>query len=86
MRKNAAGDFVPSKILSIYQKQLSSALEKLNLQPFTGTNAFNMLTPNKEGGLTKFTNGGNVNIGQEMTVSTQQLEELRRQGYKIQML
>ena len=86
MRTNAAGDFVPSKILSIYQKQLSSALEKLNLQPFTGTNAFNMLTPNKEGGLTKFTNGGNVNIGQEMTVSTQQLAELKRQGYKIQML
>lgn len=86
MRKNAAGEFIPSKILNIYQKQLPSALENLNLQPYTGTKAFNTLTPNKYGGLAKFTNGGNVSVGQEMTVTTKQLEELRRQGYKIKML
>ena len=63
IQRNAAGDIVPSKVLNIYQKQLSTALEKLNLQPYTGTKAFNTLTPNKYGGITStlsYEDGGSL--------------------------
>lgn len=46
---------------------------------------FGGINKNKFGGST-YAKGGNVSVGQQMTVSTEQLEELKRQGYKIQML
>jgi hypothetical protein len=66
-------------------QQLGQKLNQYSGKPDIET-LFGGINKNKNGGLLKFTNGGNVNIGQEMTVTPRQLEELKRQGYKIQML
>ena len=40
----------------------------------------------KMGGPVSYKEGGNIDFGTEMTVSAKQLAELKKQGYKIEML